>query len=79
MKQGSFRCFIPRNRVNGSSRGFGFVLHKTEWDARKAITLLNGHLIGGNKISVQVAKFVRRKEMESEMKQGMVMYLGFDD
>lgn len=44
-----FNVFIPRNRVNGSSRGFDFIRYKTEWDARKAITFLNGRSIGGSR------------------------------
>lgn len=50
-----FDVFIP-------TRGFGFVRYKTEWDARRAINLLNGRLIGGKKISVQMAKYEGRQE-----------------
>lgn len=31
-----------------------------EWDAKKAITLLHGRQVGGNRISVQKAKYVNR-------------------
>lgn len=41
-------------------RGFGFVCFKTEWDARKAIKILDGCLIGDKFFFVQMAKFVNR-------------------
>lgn len=50
-----FDVFIPRNKVNGSFRGFAFVHYKIEWDAKHAISFLNGCLIGGKKISANMA------------------------
>lgn len=48
-----FDVFVPKNRATGGSRGFGFVRLKTEWDTNKAISLLNGRLVGGKRFSVQ--------------------------
>lgn len=53
-----FDVFIPRNKHSGDSRGFGFVRYKIEWDVKKAINILNVHLIGGRKISVQMANMI---------------------
>lgn len=60
-----FDIFFPRNKVDGLSKGFNFVHYKTEWDAREAIHLMNGPLIEGNKISVQMEKYDGRKEIGS--------------
>lgn len=48
--------FIPRDHQNGSLRGFTFVRFKTEWVANKAMQKLNGCLIGGRKIQIQMAQ-----------------------
>lgn len=54
-----FDALVPQDKQSGGSRGFGFVCFKTEWDARKAISSLHGRLIGGCKISVQMAGYAR--------------------
>lgn len=41
-----FDVFIPRNKSNRGSRDFGFVRFKIEWDARKAIFLFHGCVVG---------------------------------
>lgn len=51
-----FDVFIPRDHQNGSLRGFAFVRFKTEWVANKAMQKLNGCLIGGRKIQIQMAQ-----------------------
>lgn len=56
-----FDVFVPRNKVNGSSKGFAFVHYKTEWDAKQAISLLNSRSIGGKKISMHMAKNNKRR------------------
>lgn len=55
-----FFVFVPKNKVTGASIAFGFVRFKTEWDARKSINLLDGHLVGGKRISVQMVKYENR-------------------
>lgn len=57
-----FDVFIPTKRRIGGSRGFGFVCFKTKWDVNKAISLLNGHLVGGKRIYVQKAKHDNRNK-----------------
>lgn len=54
-----FDFFSPKNKSNGVSRGFGFVRY--EWDAQKAINLLNGHMVGGEKILTQMGKYDNRR------------------
>lgn len=49
-----FDVFVPKNKVSGSSRGFGFVRFKIEWDTTKAINLLHGQLVVSKWISVQM-------------------------
>lgn len=56
-----FDVFVLRNKVTGSSRGFAFVCYKIEWDEKRAISFLNGRLIGGKKIFVHMAKNDKRK------------------
>lgn len=55
-----FDVFVPWNKSTSSSKGFDFRLYKTEWDAKKTISFLNGRSIGGRKIMVQMANFDNR-------------------
>ena len=56
---------IPIALFNGQpgprqGKGFGFVRFKTEWDANRAIKNLNGRVVCGRRIGVQVTKELNR-------------------
>lgn len=68
-----FDVFVPKNKVMGESKGFGFVRFKT--DARKAINLLHGRNVGGKKITVQMAKNINRNIGESRMQTRGTEYM----
>eukprot|EP00268_Persea_americana_P060228 TRINITY_DN7477_c1_g1_i5.p1 TRINITY_DN7477_c1_g1~~TRINITY_DN7477_c1_g1_i5.p1 ORF type:complete len:335 (-),score=59.40 TRINITY_DN7477_c1_g1_i5:653-1657(-) len=53
-----FAC--QKSRSSGKGRGFGFVRFKTEWDTNRAIQRLNGRILCGRKIGVQIAKVINR-------------------
>ena len=55
-----FYVLLPKDRSSGKGRGFGFVRFKTEWDANRAIQRLNGRIVCGRKIGVQIAKVINR-------------------
>lgn len=42
-----FDVFVPKNKSTGQIRGFAFVRCKIEWNARKAIKMLNRRNIRG--------------------------------
>lgn len=44
------------DRYSGKGKGFGFVEMATEEDAKKAISTLNGHNLGGRTIVVNEAR-----------------------
>ena len=60
-----FDVFLPKDRLNGRGRGFGFVRFKTEWHANRAIRSLNGRMVGGRRIGVQKAKYVDRNSKKT--------------
>ena len=47
---------VIKDRFSGYSKGFGFVEMPDESEAKKAMTLLNGSVLNGQKISVKEAK-----------------------
>ena len=51
-----FDVFLQRDR-SSESRGFGFVQFKIEWDANRAIQRLDGRVIDGRRIRVQMARY----------------------
>lgn len=52
-----FNVFLPKDRPSGRSRGSGFVRFKTDWDANRAIQRLEGRVIDGSRIGVQMARY----------------------
>ena len=49
-------CDLVLDEATGKSKGFGFVEMSTTVDAEKAMKLLDGKVIAGNKIHVKKAK-----------------------
>ncbi|KAG9160057.1 hypothetical protein Leryth_005799 [Lithospermum erythrorhizon] len=49
--------FIPRDRRTGDSRGFAFVRYKYQDEAEKAVEKLDGRVVDGREIMVQLAKY----------------------
>jgi len=47
---------VMRDMATGRARGFAFVEMSTDDDARKAITELNAHQLGGRSITVNEAR-----------------------
>lgn len=47
---------IPTDRQTGQARGFAFVEMSTDAEARKAISLLNGHVFGQRQLRVNVSE-----------------------
>lgn len=60
-----FDVFFPKDRTSGRSRGFGFVRFKTEWDANRAIQRLDGRVIDGSRIGVQMARYQDRNQKKA--------------
>ncbi|XXG80484.1 hypothetical protein AAC387_Pa09g1336 [Persea americana] len=58
-----FYVFLPKDRSSRQGRGFGFVHFKTEWDANRAIQRLNGRIVCGRKLGVQIAKVINRDKV----------------
>ncbi|MDO8433510.1 MAG: hypothetical protein Q7S58_13985 [Candidatus Binatus sp.] len=54
------RAEIVRDRLDGRSRGFGFVEMATEEAANAALSLLNGKELAGRPMRVEVATSQRR-------------------
>ena len=48
--------FIPMDRATGQSRGFGFVEYESQGDAQAAIDEMNGSVLSGRTITVNVAR-----------------------
>ena len=48
-------CTIVMDKVNGQSKGFGFVEMPDMHDANSAIKELNGHMIGDKRLRVKEA------------------------
>ena len=51
--------YIPRDRYNHESRGFAFVRFYERRDAEDAMDSLDGNIIDGREIRVQMAKYGR--------------------
>ncbi len=47
---------IPVDKQTGQVRGFAFVEMSTEAEAKKAIGMLNGHMVGQRQIRVNVSE-----------------------
>lgn len=47
---------VIKDRDTGNSKGFGFVEMNTQVEAEKAITMLNGTLVGDRELKVNLAK-----------------------
>jgi polyadenylate-binding protein len=62
----------------GTSKGFGFVCFSSPDEATKAVTEMNGRMIGSKPIYVALAqrKEVRRSQLEAQMAQRMRMQQG---
>jgi RNA recognition motif-containing protein len=48
--------FIPVDRTTGQSRGFGFVEYESPADAQAAIDSMNGAVLSGRTLTVNVAR-----------------------
>lgn len=53
---------VVRDRINGESRGYGFVVYPTEAEARAAITGLDGKEFDGSTIRVSEARSPKDRE-----------------
>lgn len=53
---------VVRDRINGESRGYGFVVYATEDEARAAITGLDGKEFDGSTIRVSEARSPKDRE-----------------
>ncbi len=53
---GVVEATVITDRETGRSKGFGFVEMNTDEEATKAITELNGHMIGNRQIQVSEAR-----------------------
>ncbi|VVC42325.1 RNA recognition motif domain [Cinara cedri] len=51
--------YIPRNKFTHESRGFAFVRFLDQQDADNAIEMLQGHVVDGRHIRVQIARYGR--------------------
>jgi polyadenylate-binding protein len=62
---------IMRDEKNGTSRGFGFVCFSSPEEATRAVTEMNGRMLGSKPIYVALAqrKEVRRSQLEIQMAQ----------
>ncbi len=47
---------LIKDRATGSSKGFAFVEMGSQAEAQKAITALNGHMVGDRAITVSIAR-----------------------
>src|SRR5579862_43691 len=47
---------LMMDRATGRPRGFGFVTMATDEEAQKALTALNGSMVGGRALTVNVAR-----------------------
>lgn len=52
---------VITDRYTGRSRGFGFVEMATEEEAQKAITALNGSMLGGRTLVVNEARPLEKR------------------
>ncbi|KAG0167387.1 Protein phosphatase PP2A regulatory subunit B [Apophysomyces sp. BC1034] len=62
---------VMRDDKTGTSRGFGFVCFSSPDEATKAVTEMNGRMLGSKPIYVALAqrKEVRRSQLEAQMAQ----------
>ena len=51
--------YIPRDRFNQESRGFAFVRYYDQRDAEDAIDAMDGQMLDGRELRVQLAKHPR--------------------
>ncbi len=47
---------VINDRVTGRSKGFGFVTMSSDQEAQKALEAMNGQLLGGRNLTVNVAR-----------------------
>jgi RNA recognition motif-containing protein len=47
---------VVTDRISGQARGFGFVEMSTEAEAKAAIELLNGQMLEGRRLKVELAQ-----------------------
>ncbi|XVF36758.1 hypothetical protein REPUB_Repub19eG0085800 [Reevesia pubescens] len=66
------------NRRNKANKFFGFVKFGKEPDARMAVQNLNGKLVSGNRISVNVARFDKQKNPIPETRSNAKFWLPKD-
>jgi len=57
--------YIPRDPYSQDSRGFAFIRYYDERDADDAISRLNGSLLDGRELRVQLAKHARPPQSSS--------------
>jgi RNA recognition motif-containing protein len=63
---------VIADRVTGQSRGFGFVEMSTEAEAQAAIAKLNGHLLQGRRLTVNVANAPATRSTGSHSRESRI-------
>ena len=62
--------YIPRDRFNRESRGFAFVRYYDRRDAEDAMDSLDGTIVDGRELRVQLAKYGRPSEPHRRGRRG---------